>query len=133
LTKKYIFCGHNIKEFDVPYMCRRFLINYLPIPSILNFQDKKPWEIEMLDTLQLWKFGDYKNYTSLETLTVIFDIPTPKEDIDGSQVGRVYWDEDDLGRIVQYCQNDVVALIHLIRSFQQLPLLDLRKIDVVHD
>lgn len=131
LQKKYLFCGHNIKEFDIPYLCRRFLVNGLAIPEILNFQDKKPWEIEMYDTLQMWKFGDFKNYTSLETLTAIFNIPTPKDDIDGSQVGRVYWEEKNLDRIVAYCQNDVVAVIQLYRRLNLLPMIDSSKIRIV--
>lgn len=131
LTKNYVFCGHNIKEFDIPYLCRRFLINRISIPSLLDFQDKKPWEIELLDTLQLWKFGDYKNYTSLETLTTIFNIPTPKADIDGSQVGQVYWNENDLNRIVEYCQNDVVAVIQLYRAFHQQDLVSSEKIQII--
>lgn len=131
LKKNYIFCGHNIKEFDIPYLCRRFLINRISIPSLLDFQDKKPWEIELLDTLQLWKFGDYKNYTSLETLTTIFNIPTPKADIDGSQVGHVYWHENDLMRIVEYCQNDVIAVIQLYRAFHQIELIPVEKIQII--
>lgn len=131
LKKNYVFCGHNIKEFDIPYLCRRFLINRISIPSLLDFQDKKPWEVELIDTLQLWKFGDYKNYTSLETLTTIFNIPTPKADIDGSQVGRVYWYENDINRIVEYCQNDVVAVIQLFRAFHQQDLISSDKIQMV--
>jgi 3'-5' exonuclease len=131
LTKNYVFCGHNIKEFDIPYLCRRFLINRISIPPLLDFQDKKPWEVELIDTLQLWKFGDYKNYTSLETLTTIFNIPTPKADIDGSQVGQVYWNENDLQRIVEYCQNDVVAVIQLYRAFNQQDLVLSEKIQII--
>ena len=131
LKKNFVFCGHNVKEFDVPYLCRRFLINRLAIPKLLNFQDKKPWEIELIDTLQLWKFGDYKNYTSLETLTTIFNIPTPKADIDGGQVGQVYWNENDLKRIVEYCQNDVIAVIQLYRAFHQQDLVSSEKIQII--
>lgn len=131
LKRKFIFCGHNIKEFDLPYICRRLLINQLSIPSILDFQDKKPWEIEMLDTLQLWKFGDFKNYTSLETLTTIFDIPTPKNDIDGSQVGYVYWEEDNLERIVAYCQQDVIAVIQLYRKLQLQDIADSSNFQII--
>ena len=131
LKKNYIFCGHNVKEFDVPYLCRRFLINKIAIPKLLDFQNKKPWEVELIDTLQLWKFGDYKNYTSLETLTTIFHIPTPKNDIDGSQVGKVYWEENDLERIVKYCQNDVIAVIQLYRAFNQMDLIEDNKIQVI--
>jgi DNA polymerase elongation subunit (family B) len=131
LKKNYVFCGHNVKEFDVPYLCRRFLINRIAIPRLLDFQNKKPWEIELIDTLQLWKFGDYKNYTSLETLTTIFNIPTSKSDIDGSQVGKVYWEENNLERIVKYCQNDVVAVIQLYRAFHQMDLIEENKIHYI--
>ncbi len=102
-------CGHNIKEFDVPFVCRRALINGLQLPDCLQIAGKKPWEVHFTDTLELWKFGDFKNYTSLKTLAAVFDIPTPKDDIDGSQVGRVYYEEKDLQRISTYCQKDVVA------------------------
>jgi DNA polymerase elongation subunit (family B) len=131
LKKQYIFCGHNIKEFDVPFLCRRMLVNGFAIPKILDFQDKKPWEIEIYDTLQMWKFGDFKNYTSLETLTTIFDIPTPKDDIDGSMVGQVFWEEKNLKRIVNYCQQDVVALIQLICKLTQRELIPKEKINIV--
>lgn len=128
LPAKYSWCGHNIREFDIPYICRRMLIQGIAIPSLLDFQNKKPWEIEIYDTMHMWRFGDFKNYTSLDTLTTVFDIPSSKDDIDGSMVGHVYWHENNLERIVQYCQNDVVALIQLARRMNQLPLIDLQKI-----
>ena len=112
-TKEHMFCGHNIKEFDIPYICRRLLINRLPVPSPLQIAGKKPWEITFIDTLELWKFGDYKNFTSLKLLTAIFDIPTSKDDIDGSQVSEVYYKEENLDRIVIYCQKDVFATAQL--------------------
>jgi len=108
-TKEHTLCGHNIKEFDIPYICRRMLIHGIKLPSILNISGKKPWEINFIDTLELWKFGDYKNYTSLKLLTAVFGIPTPKDDIDGSQVAAVYYNEKDVQRIASYCQKDVVA------------------------
>ena len=102
--------GHNIKEFDIPYICRRLIINRLGLPEILKISGKKPWELNyFLDTMEMWKFGDWKSYTSLKLLTAIFDIPSPKDDIDGSQVGQVYWEENDLGRISRYCEKDVLA------------------------
>ena len=113
-----ILCAHNGKEFDFPYICRRMLINNIPIPAQLEMAGKKPWEINHLDTMELWKFGDFKNYTSLNLLTAIFNIPTPKDDIDGSQVGHVYWVENDLKRIATYCQKDVVATAQLIRRYR---------------
>lgn len=102
-------CGHNIKEFDIPYIARRLLINGLPLPKMLNIAGKKPWEVQFLDTLELWKFGDYKNFTSLNLLTAVFNIPTPKDDIDGSMVGKVYYETGDLKRIATYCEKDVIA------------------------
>jgi hypothetical protein len=108
-----LLCGHNAKEFDFPYIARRGLIHGLKLPKILHIAGKKPWEIKHIDTMELWKFGDYKSYTSLDLLTTIFNIPTPKDDIDGSMVGSVYWQEKNLERIVEYCQKDVVALVQL--------------------
>lgn len=108
-TNEHTLCGHNIKEFDIPYICRRMVINGIALPSILKISGKKPWEITFIDTLELWKFGDYKNYTSLKLLTAVFGIPTPKDDIDGSQVANVYYKEKNVKRISTYCQKDVVA------------------------
>ena len=118
-----LLCAHNGKEFDFPYMARRLLINGLPLPSILNIAGKKPWEVQHLDTLELWKFGDYKNYTSLNLLTAIFDIPTPKDDIDGSMVGDVYYVEKNLKRIKEYWEKDVVALTQVMRRYKNLELI----------
>ncbi len=117
-------CAHNGKEFDFPYLCRRMLINSLEIPHQLDVVGKKPWEINHLDTMELWKFGDYKNYTSLNLLAAIFDIPTPKDDIDGSMVGNVYWIEKDLERIKTYCQKDVITTARLLQRFKGLPFLN---------
>jgi len=101
-------CGHNAKEFDLPYIGRRMLIHGMELPPALQFQGKKPWELKhIIDTLELWKFGDYKHFTSLDLLAAIFDIPSPKEDIDGAQVGTVYYHEKDLERISRYCERDV--------------------------
>lgn len=113
-----ILCAHNGKEFDFPYICRRMLVNGVKIPAQLELSGKKPWEINHLDTMELWKFGDYKNYTSLNLLTAIFNIPTPKDDIDGSMVGHVYWVENQLDRISTYCQKDVVATAQLLRRYR---------------
>ncbi len=106
---KYL-CAHNGKEFDFPFLCRRLIIHGLPVPSILNLAGKRPWEIPHLDTLELWKFGDYKNYTSLNLLARTLGIATPKDDIDGSRVAEVYWQQHDLARIVVYCQKDVITV-----------------------
>ncbi len=119
-----MLCAHNGKEFDFPYLCRRMLINGLKIPAQLDMIGKKPWEINHLDTMELWKFGDYKNYTSLSLLAAIFNIPTPKDDIDGSQVGAVYWAENDLERIKIYCQKDVVTTARLLQKFKGLTILE---------
>lgn len=106
-------CAHNGKEFDFPYLCRRFVVNGLPLPSLLNIAGKKPWEVNHLDTLELWKFGDFKNFTSLNLLARTLGIATPKDDIDGSQVGTVYWQEKNLPRIVTYCQKDVLTVAQI--------------------
>jgi len=113
-------CAHNGLEFDYPYIARRTLINGLRLPKILDISGAKPWEIKdrLLDTLQLWKFGDYKNYTSLELLCAVFNIPTPKDDIDGSQVAQVYYQEGDLDRIIHYCEKDTMALANLMLRYK---------------
>jgi 3'-5' exonuclease len=102
-------CAHNGKEFDFPFVARRMIIHNIPLPAILNTRGKKPWEITHLDTMDLWRFGDYKTYTSLNLLATTLGIPTPKDDIDGSMVWEVYWIERNLDRIVCYCQKDVVT------------------------
>lgn len=103
------FCGHNIKEFDIPFLCRRMVINDVSLPDCMQLSGRKPWEINHLDTLELWRFGDYKHFTSLALLAEVLGIPSPKEDIDGSMVGRVYWGEHDLQRIGKYCLRDVLT------------------------
>ncbi len=125
--------AHNGKEFDFPYIARRMLVNGIPLPEMLNVPGKKPWEVPFLDTLELWKFGDYKNYTSLDLLTYIFDIPTPKDDIDGSMVGKVYWEEDNLERIVSYCEKDVVAVVQLFLRYRGEKIIDQNSIESVTD
>ena len=107
-------CAHNGKEFDFPYLCRRMIINHLSIPPILNISGKKPWEVNHFDTLELWKFGDFKSYTSLNLLAHTLGIQTPKDDIDGSMVWEVYWKEKNLPRIVTYCQKDVVTVAQIL-------------------
>lgn len=97
-------CGHNIKEFDIPYIARRMLVNGMKLPAAIDISGKKPWEVNHIDTLDMWKFGDYKHFTSLALLADLFDIPTPKDDIDGSQVYEVYYQEKDLPRITKYCE-----------------------------
>ena len=120
---QWIFTGHNIKEFDVPFLCRRMLINGIEIPPYIDFQNMKPWETPVLDTLHLWRFGDYKHYTSLKLLAAVLGVPSPKDDIDGSQVGNVYWKEKNLDRISIYCEKDVVTVANIMLRFKGLPLL----------
>ncbi|TVR81546.1 MAG: 3'-5' exonuclease [Chitinophagaceae bacterium] len=119
----FFFCGHNIKEFDIPYISRRMLINRIQLPQSLRLHEKKPWEVNHIDTMQLWRFGDYKNFTSLKLLTELFEIPTPKDDIDGSKVAEVYWNEKNLARIVNYCNKDVAATAQLYLALSGFPLI----------
>ncbi len=118
-----ILCGHNAKEFDLPFIARRMIINQITIPNKLNLFGKKPWEIAHLDTLELWKFGDYKHFTSLKLLTKILGIPSSKGDIDGSQVGYVFYVEKDIDRIVIYCEKDVIAVAQVFLRFRKEELL----------
>ncbi len=117
-TAHHYLCGHNGKEFDFPYIARRMLILGIKLPRIFDMAGRKPWQVRHLDTLELWKFGDYKNFTSLNLLTTVFGIPTPKDDIDGSQVATVYYKENNLNRIVNYCQKDVLALVQLFLRYK---------------
>lgn len=117
-------CGHNGKEFDFPYLCRRLLVNGMPLPSILQIAGKKPWDVQHLDTMELWKFGDYKHFTSLDLLAAIFNIPSSKSGIDGSKVGHVYYVEKNLEKIKDYCLRDVVVLAQLYLKLQGLQLTE---------
>lgn len=136
-TDKFL-CAHNGKEFDYPYLCRRMIIHGIEIPEALKISGRKPWEVRHLDTLELWKFGDYKSFTSLKLLAKVLGIPSPKDDIDGSMVNSVYWVEKDLERIVEYCQKDVITLAQVLLRFHCEPLIKsslveiktLRKADV---
>jgi hypothetical protein len=119
--KDWILCAHNGKEFDIPYLCRRMLVNKLPLPDVLQLSGKKPWEIKHIDTLDLWKFGDYKHYTRLDLLAAIFDIPSSKEGIDGSMVNSVYYKENDLDNIRKYCLRDVEVTARIYLAYQGLP------------
>lgn len=130
-NNKWSFAGHNIKEFDIPFVCRRLLINRLAIPTFLDFQNMKPWETNLVDSFQYWRFGDYKHYTSLKLLAAALQVPSPKDDIDGSMVGEVYWKEKNIDRIVTYCQKDVVTTGNIILRFKNLPLLTESQIVVV--
>ncbi len=118
-----MLCAHNGKEFDFPYLCRRMLVNSIKIPDILNLAGKKPWDVGHLDTMHLWRFGDYKHFTSLKLLANILNIPTPKEDIEGKDIARVYWEEKNLERIVDYCQQDTLAVAQLMLRYKGEDLL----------
>jgi uncharacterized protein YprB with RNaseH-like and TPR domain len=126
---KYL-CAHNGKEFDFPYLCRRMIINGLSIPAVLNMSGKKPWEVNHFDTLELWKFGDFKSYTSLNLLAHTLGIQTPKDDIDGSMVWEVYWKEKNLPRIVTYCQKDVVTVAQILLRMSGEPLIKEENIEI---
>ena len=119
--KDALLCAHNGKEFDFPFLARRMIIHGMNIPQILDNAGKKPWEINLLDTMELWKFGDYKHYTSLALITTLLGIPTPKDDIDGSMVASIYYDEGDIQRIARYCEKDVVAMIQVFMRFRNDP------------
>ncbi|MHA4846533.1 3'-5' exonuclease [Flavitalea antarctica] len=127
--QKY-FCAHNGKEFDFPYLCRRMVINCLPLPPMLNIAGKKPWEVPHIDTLEMWKFGDYKSFTSLSLLAGVLGIKTPKDDIDGSMVGDVYWKERNLARIVHYCQKDVITVAQVYLRLLGETCVDAENIEI---
>ncbi len=119
-------CAHNGKEFDFPYLSRRMLVNSIQIPAVLNHSGKKPWDVPHLDTMEMWKFGDYKHYTSLDLLAAIFNIPTSKSDMDGSKVNQVYYQEKNLNKIATYCSGDVVALAQLYLKLKGMELIEER-------
>lgn len=121
---QHVLCAHNGKEFDFPFIARRMIVNSIKLPFKLDLFGKKPWEIPHLDTLELWKFGDYKHYTSLKLLTKILDIPSPKTDIDGSQVREVYYKHKNIKRIIEYCERDVVAVAQIVLRLRNEPLLE---------
>ncbi|MDU8884595.1 3'-5' exonuclease [Yeosuana sp. MJ-SS3] len=120
---KHLLCAHNGKEFDFPYIARRMIIHNIELPYKLNLFGKKPWEVPHLDTLELWKFGDYKNYTSLKLLTNVLGIPSPKDDIEGSDVYRVYYAENDIDKIIQYCEKDTIAVAQIFLRLRNDELL----------
>lgn len=130
-NREALLCAHNGKEFDYPYIARRMIINSMIIPDILDNAGKKPWEVKLLDTLDLWKFGDYKSYTSLDLLTTTLNIPSPKDDIDGSMVAGIYHNEHDIKRIAKYCEKDVLAVAQVLLRFMNLPKIEEEKIESV--
>lgn len=121
--KSHVLCAHNGKEFDFPFITRRMIIHQIELPHKLNLFGKKPWEVPHLDTLEMWKFGDYKQYTSLKLLTAILGIPSPKDDIDGSEVANVYYKEKNIQRIVTYCEKDIIAVAQILLRFNNQELL----------
>jgi 3'-5' exonuclease len=125
-------CAHNGQEFDFPYIARRALVNDLSLPGILDISGAKPWEIkeQLIDTLQLWKFGDYKHYTSLSLLCELFNIPSPKDDIDGSQVATIYWEGKDIERIVRYCEKDTLAVANLLLKYKGNKVIPVENMEV---
>lgn len=127
----FLFAGHNIREFDIPYLGRRMMYHHIPLPSYFQLQGKKPWESQMIDTMELWKFGDYKNYTSLKLLTAVLRVPGSKDDMDGSLVGEVYYKENDLEKIGRYCSKDVTAVAQVLLRFKNLTLLKEANIEEV--
>jgi len=130
-NSKTLLCGHNIKEFDVPFLCRRILINQLRLPDLLDVSSKKPWQTPYMDTLEMWKFGDRKHYSKLDLLAHIFELPTSKDDIDGSEVYKTFYEENDLGRIAVYCEKDVILTCQLYLRMQVKPLLTEKQINRV--
>jgi len=121
---QHVLCAHNGKEFDFPFIARRMIINRMDIPFKLNLFGKKPWEVPHLDTLELWKFGDYKTFTSLKLMAHVLDIPSPKDDIDGSQVRDVFYEEKDLDRIIQYCEKDAITVAQIFLRLRNEEILD---------
>jgi predicted PolB exonuclease-like 3'-5' exonuclease len=128
---KLVLCAHNGKEFDFPYLCRRFLVNEIDIPWVLQISGKKPWEIPHIDTMEMWKFGDRKNYTSLDLLASLFDIDTSKDEMDGSMVNSVYYEQQDLTRIADYCKQDVIVTANLYLRLSMEPSLDAKHIIII--
>ncbi|MEN8927260.1 MAG: 3'-5' exonuclease [Flavobacteriales bacterium] len=131
LKENYVLCAHNGKEFDFPFLGRRTLINGLKLPSQIDIAGKKPWEIPHLDTMELWKFGDYKHFTSLELLAHVFDIPSPKQDLDGSMVSKTYYEDNDLERIKEYCQNDVITIAQLLLRYKGEEIIQDKNIEII--
>ena len=131
MKDNYILCAHNGKEFDFPFLGRRNLINGLKLPYQLDVAGKKPWEIPHIDTMELWKFGDYKHYTSLDLLAHVFNIPSPKSDLDGALVAKTYYEEKDLLKIKKYCQGDVITIAQLLLKYKGEPIVTNKNIEII--
>lgn len=130
-NRELYLCAHNGKEFDFPYIARRMLVNEMMLPHILDVGGRKPWEVTFLDTMEMWKFGDGKKFTSLELLTTIFGIDSPKTDMEGSLVNEVYWKEKDISKITEYCEGDVIALTQLFLKLNGHPTIDKEYIEII--
>ena len=136
-NNNWCFAGHNIKEFDIPFICRRLLVNNMRIPPYLDFQNMKPWETNIVDTFQYWRFGDYKNFTSLKLLAAAMGVPSSKNDIDGSMVGELFHNGNaeqraiNMKRIATYCQKDVVTTANIILRFKNAPIIDEDDVEIV--
>ncbi|MDH5604451.1 MAG: 3'-5' exonuclease [Cyclobacteriaceae bacterium] len=124
-------CAHNGKEFDFPYLCRRLLINEMPLPTLLDNSGKKPWEVNFIDTMEMWKFGDWKSYTSLELLATLFGVDSSKSDMDGSMVSKVYYEENGLDKIAEYCAQDVIVTAQVYLKMAGLPTIEDENISVI--
>ena len=133
--RNFCFAGHNIREFDIPFLCRRMIIHGITIPSCMDFQNKKPWEVNMVDTFQYWRFGDFKNFTSLKLLAAALSLPSPKDDLDGSMVSPLFWERDpaiqqqNLERIVAYCEKDVLTTANIIMRFRNESPIELENVE----
>lgn len=126
-------CAHNGKDFDFPFIGRRMIVNGLPVPEVLNVAGKKPWEVHFLDTMELWKFGAFRHYISLALMAEILDIPNPKDDIDGSQVGRVYYEDRDINRIIRYCENDVLTVAQILLKLRGESLIPEENVEIIEN
>ncbi len=129
---KISLCAHNGKDFDFPYLARRMLAAGLDIPGVLQTAGKKPWEVNFLDTMELWKFGAYRNFTSLALLAEVLDLPDPKDDMDGSQVAAVYYQDGDMQRIARYCEKDVLSIAQILLRFRREALIPEENVEVVN-
>ncbi|MCK4852625.1 MAG: 3'-5' exonuclease [Bacteroidales bacterium] len=131
--RELILSAHNGKEFDFPFMARRMIVLGLPLPEVLNIAGKKPWEVNFVDTMELWKFGAYRHYISLALMAEILDIPNPKDDIDGSQVGKVYYEDKDIERIARYCEKDVLTVAQILLKLRGENLIPEENVEVIEN
>ena len=130
--KKLQLCAHNGKEFDFPYLCRRMLANAVALPASLDLSGMRSWQVPHIDTMQLWKFGDYKSYTPLELLAAVFGLESNDTDaIEGSDINRIYHRENNLGKINRFCQRNIGLLAQVYLRLKSLPTLDPKHIIVV--